>query len=162
MRQGRETGILPQPVRPSRHQDRIVCAGKGLGYKTAMIIVTGGAGFIGSNLVAALEERGRHDLLVCDRLGQGEKWRNIAKRELAAVIAPDQLMAFLAAPRPHGAIEGIFHLGAISSTTEPDADLVLHSNFTLTMRLWDWCAAQRVPLIYASSAATYGAGTAGF
>jgi ADP-L-glycero-D-manno-heptose 6-epimerase len=127
-----------------------------------MIVVTGGAGFIGSNLVAALEERGRHDLIVCDQLGRGEKWRNIAKRELAAVIAPDQLMTFLGDRRGRGAIEAIFHLGAISSTTEPDADLVLHSNFTLTMRLWEWCAEQSVPFIYASSAATYGAGTAGF
>src|SRR5260221_6167439 len=127
-----------------------------------MIIVTGGAGFIGSNLVAALEERGRHDVVVCDRLGQGAKWRNIAKRELAGIIAPDQLMTFLGDRRRRGAIEAIFHLGAISSTTEPDADLVVHSNFSLTMLLWEWCAEQCVPLIYASSAATYGDGTAGF
>jgi ADP-L-glycero-D-manno-heptose 6-epimerase len=133
-----------------------------LGYKTAMIIVTGGAGFIGSNLIAALEERGAHDLVVCDRLGRGEKWRNLAKRELAAIVAPEQLMSFLGDQRWRGAIEAIFHLGAISSTTEPDADLVVHSNFTLTMQLWGWCAEQGVPFIYASSAATYGAGTAGF
>jgi ADP-L-glycero-D-manno-heptose 6-epimerase len=127
-----------------------------------MIIVTGGAGFIGSNLVAALEERGRHDLVVCDHLGRGEKWRNLAKRELAAVVAPAQLMEFLGDQRWRGAIEAIFHLGAISSTTEPDADLVVHSNFTLTMQLWAWCTEQSVPFIYASSAATYGAGGAGF
>jgi len=83
----------------------MVCARRGLGYKTAMIIVTGGAGFIGSNLVAALEERARHDLVVCDRLGRGEKWRNLAKRELAAIIAPEQLMAFLGDQRWRGAIE---------------------------------------------------------
>jgi ADP-L-glycero-D-manno-heptose 6-epimerase len=133
-----------------------------LGYKTAMIIVTGGAGFIGSNLVAALEERGEHDLVVCDRLGRGEKWRNLAKRELAAIIAPEQLMGFLGDQRWRGQIEAIFHLGAISSTTEPDADLVIHSNFTLTMQLWAWCTEQSVPFIYASSAATYGDGEAGF
>jgi ADP-L-glycero-D-manno-heptose 6-epimerase len=127
-----------------------------------MIIVTGGAGFIGSNLVAALEEHGRHDLVVCDRLGQGEKWRNLAKRELAAIIAPEELTAYLADQRWRGTVEAIFHLGAISSTTEPDADLVARSNFTLTMQIWDWCAEQTVPFIYASSAATYGAGTAGF
>jgi ADP-L-glycero-D-manno-heptose 6-epimerase len=127
-----------------------------------MIIVTGGAGFIGSNLVAALEQHGHHDLVVCDRLGHGEKWRNLAKRELGAVIAPEELRAFLADQRWRGTVEAIFHLGAISSTTEPDADLVVRSNFTLTMQLWDWCAEQTVPFIYASSAATYGAGTAGF
>jgi ADP-L-glycero-D-manno-heptose 6-epimerase len=127
-----------------------------------MIIVTGGAGFIGSNLVAALEERGRHDIVVCDRLGHGEKWRNLAKRELAAMIAPEQLMDFLGDQRWRGQIEAIFHLGAISSTTEPDADLVVHSNFTLTLQLWAWCTEQSVPFIYASSAATYGDGSAGF
>jgi ADP-L-glycero-D-manno-heptose 6-epimerase len=127
-----------------------------------MIIVTGGAGFIGSNLVAALEQHGHHDLVVCDRLGHGEKWRNLAKRELGAIIAPEELTAFLADQRWRGTVEAIFHLGAISSTTEPDADLVVRSNFTLTMQLWDWCAEQTVPFIYASSAATYGAGTAGF
>jgi ADP-L-glycero-D-manno-heptose 6-epimerase len=125
-----------------------------------MIIVTGGAGFIGSNLVAALEERGCRDLVVCDRLGDDEKWRNLGKRALAAVIPPEALEAFLASRA--GKIEAIFHLGAISSTTARDADLVVEANFTTTMRLWDWCAAERVPFIYASSAATYGAGEAGF
>jgi ADP-L-glycero-D-manno-heptose 6-epimerase len=127
-----------------------------------MIIVTGGAGFIGSNLVAALEERGHHDLVVCDRLGRGDKWRNLAKRELGALFAPEQLTGFLTDQRGRGQIEAIFHLGAISSTTEPDADLVVQSNFTLTVQLWNWCAEQGVPLVYASSAATYGDGTAGF
>jgi ADP-L-glycero-D-manno-heptose 6-epimerase len=125
-----------------------------------MIIVTGGAGFIGSNLVAGLEERGGGDIVVCDRLGHDEKWRNLAKRELAGIVLPEDLEAYLAAH--HRDIETIFHLGAVSSTTEPDADLVVHTNFTLTMRLWAWCAAHGVNFIYASSAATYGAGEAGF
>ena len=125
-----------------------------------MIIVTGGAGFIGSNLVAGLEERGRGDIVVCDRLGRGEKWRNLQKRELAGLIAPEALETYLADHQ--GEITTIFHLGAVSSTTEPDADLVVHSNFTLTMWLWEWCAVHGVPLIYASSAATYGDGGAGF
>ena len=125
-----------------------------------MIIVTGGAGFIGSNLVAALEERGHRDIVVCDRLGDGEKWRNLAKRELAALIAPEELAGFLAAQ--NAAVEVIFHLGAISSTTEGDADLVIRANFALTMQLWEWCAAHGAAFVYASSAATYGAGEAGF
>src|SRR5215813_14483615 len=125
-----------------------------------MILVTGGAGFIGSNLVAALEALGRHDIVVCDRLGQGEKWRNLQKRELAALVPPQGLLEFLAKHRHE--IETIFHLGAISSTTERDADLVVAQNFTLTLDLWDWCSAAHVPFLYASSAATYGDGGAGF
>ena len=125
-----------------------------------MIIVTGGAGFIGSNLVAGLEERGRGDIVVCDRLGSGDKWRNLQKRELAGLIAPEALEGYLADHREE--IAAIFHLGASSSTTESDADLVVHSNFTLTMWLWEWCAGHGVPFIYASSAATYGDGGDGF
>jgi ADP-L-glycero-D-manno-heptose 6-epimerase len=125
-----------------------------------MIVITGGAGFIGSNLAAALEERGERDIVVCDRLGDGEKWRNIAKRELAAVVPPEGLLAFLDAHRRE--VETVFHMGAISSTTETDADLVIASNFTLSLALWDWCAANSRRFLYASSAATYGDGGNGF
>ena len=125
-----------------------------------MILVTGGAGFIGSNLVAALEERGLYDITVCDRLGRDDKWRNLGKRELAALIAPEALDDFLAA-HPRG-LDAIFHLGASSSTTETDADFIIASNFALSLRLWDWCAATGTRFIYASSAATYGDGAAGF
>jgi ADP-L-glycero-D-manno-heptose 6-epimerase len=125
-----------------------------------MIVITGGAGFIGSNLVAALEDRGAKELVICDSLGCGDKWRNIAKRELADLVPPDRLMAFLDARR--GRIESIFHLGAVSTTTEADADLVIRSNFSLSLGLWDYCAEAGVRLIYASSAATYGDGALGF
>ena len=125
-----------------------------------MIIVTGGAGFIGSNLLAGLEERGYRDLVVCDVLGTDEKWKNIAKRELRDIIAPDQLFDYMDL---HGdAIEAIFHMGAISSTTEKDADLIVQTNFNLSRRLWKWCTEKNVRLIYASSAATFGDGKAGF
>ena len=122
-----------------------------------MIVITGGAGFIGSNLVAALEESGERDIVVCDRLGQDEKWRNLAKRELAALIPPEGLFDFL---ETHGRdIAVVFHMGAVSSTTERDADFILASNFTLSQRLWEWCATTETRFIYASSAATYGDGS---
>ena len=126
-----------------------------------MIIVTGGAGFIGSNILAALEARGARDLVVCDRLRDGLKWRNIAKRNLADIIAPENLPDFLNANR--GESVTLFHMGAISATTERDADKIFVNNFRLTTDLWRWCAAHdNARLIYASSAATYGDGAHGF
>ncbi|TWB24585.1 ADP-glyceromanno-heptose 6-epimerase precursor [Nitrospirillum amazonense] len=125
-----------------------------------MIIVTGGAGFIGSNLVAGLEQRGLGPIVVVDRLRQGDKWRNIAKRNLHDLVTPEQLPEFL--DRHGDAVKVIFHMGAISATTETDADRVVENNFRLTLDLWSWCAATGVRLIYASSAATYGDGAQGF
>jgi ADP-L-glycero-D-manno-heptose 6-epimerase len=125
-----------------------------------MIVITGGAGFIGSNLAAALEERGEQDLVVCDRLGRDDKWRNLAKRQLAALLPPEELFDFL--ERHAREIDIIFHMGAVSSTTETDADLVIATNFALPQRLWEWCAETETRFIYASSAATYGDGSAGF
>ena len=119
-----------------------------------MFVVTGGAGFIGSNIVAALDEKQAGAVVVCDRLGDGDKWRNIAKRELADIVVPEHLMAFL--DDNHDAIEAIFHMGAVSSTTEADADLIIAANFKLSLDIWSWCAAHDVRLVYASSAATYG------
>jgi ADP-L-glycero-D-manno-heptose 6-epimerase len=123
-----------------------------------MILVTGGAGFIGSNVVAALCERGV-PVAVSDRLRTGDKWRNLAKAGFRELIAPDALEAWLAGRKR---LDGVVHLGAISSTTERDADLIFDVNVRLSTRLWDWCAATGTPFIYASSAATYGAGEHGF
>jgi ADP-L-glycero-D-manno-heptose 6-epimerase len=123
-----------------------------------MHIVTGGAGFIGSNLVAALCADG-HEVVVVDRLRQGLKWRNLAKHPIAGIVEPDDLPAFLARkPR----VSALFHMGAISATTETDGDLVARTNIALPQMLWDWCARAQVPFIYASSAATYGDGSQGF
>lgn len=125
-----------------------------------MIIVTGGAGFIGSNLMAGLEAKGLGDLVVCDWLGSDDKWRNVSKREIRDVVRPDKLFSYI--DRHADDIEAIFHMGAISSTTEKDADLIIESNFTLSRMLWKWCGEYNVRFIYASSAATYGSGDHGF
>ncbi len=125
-----------------------------------MYVVTGGAGFIGSNIAAAIEERGLGKVVVCDWLGEDDKWRNLAKRELADILDPDELFLFLA--ENQDGIKGVIHMGAISSTTETDVDLIINSNFKLSLDLWNWCAAHQVPMTYASSAATYGDGAQGF
>src|SRR5690606_35026878 len=113
---------------------------------------------IGSNIVATLCERGL-PVTVCDRLRDSDKWRNIAKANVADVIAPEALFAWLEG-RQH--LEAVVHMGAISSTTVKDADLTFAVNVTLSTQLWHWCARHRTPFIYASSAATYGAGERGF
>jgi ADP-L-glycero-D-manno-heptose 6-epimerase len=125
-----------------------------------MLVITGGAGFIGSNLAAALDARHADDIAICDWLEHGDKWRNIAKREVAAIVPPEELFDFLAGNAK--SIDTIFHLGAISSTTETDGDLLARTNFNLPLDLWNWCAAHDSRLIYASSAATYGDGQNGF
>jgi ADP-L-glycero-D-manno-heptose 6-epimerase len=123
-----------------------------------MLLVTGGAGFIGSNVVAALNGAGRADVAVCDTLGHDGKWRNLARRRLADIVPPAELMAWLQGRR----LDAVIHLGAISETTATDGDLVIETNFRLSMRLLDWCTATATPFIYASSAATYGDGEGGF
>ena len=125
-----------------------------------MIVVTGGAGFIGSNLIALLERNGAQDIVVCDRLRAGDKWRNIARRELAAFVQPEDLFPFL--DRNAHVVQMIFHMGAISSTTVPDSDLIVRNNFELSLALWDWCAQNDTRFVYASSASTYGDGSHGF
>ena len=123
-----------------------------------MLLVTGGAGFIGSNLIAGLNEVGRTDIVVNDALGNTGKWRNLGKRQIADVVPPGELSEWLDGRK----LDAVVHLGAISDTTTTDGDLVLATNFRLSLRLLDWCTATRTPFLYASSAATYGAGTEGF
>lgn len=124
-----------------------------------MLLVTGGAGFIGSNIVASLNESGRTDIVVNDLLGRDdEKWRNLAKRQIADIVPPSDLMRWLEGRK----LDAVVHMGAISDTTATDADLVMENNFRTSLRLLDWCTSARVPFVYASSAATYGDGMEGF
>jgi ADP-L-glycero-D-manno-heptose 6-epimerase len=127
-----------------------------------MYLVTGGAGFIGSNLVAALAARGA-EVMVVDRLREGqpgrEKWRNLAKHNIAGILPPEELEDFW---DEADNIEAVVHMGAISATTATDGDLVAATNITLPLWLWAACAERGVPFIYASSAATYGDGNLGF
>ena len=109
-----------------------------------MLVITGGGGFIGSVLAAALNEAGRADLVIVDHFGTGDKWRNIAKRDFYEIVPVDGLMAWL--ERHGGEVEAVFHLGANSSTTERDADHIIATNLNYTVELWRWCVANAKPL----------------
>lgn len=124
------------------------------------IIVTGGAGFIGRNVVAQLNARGRNDILIADHLGASDKWRNLVGLAFDDVIDRSALFAWLEA---HGSgVRAILHLGACSSTTERDASYLLENNYRYTRTLAEWCIASDVRFVYASSGATYGDGSAGY
>jgi ADP-L-glycero-D-manno-heptose 6-epimerase len=124
-----------------------------------MYVITGGAGFIGSNIAAALAQRGE-DIVVCDWFGTNDKWRNLGGVRVHDILFPEDLEAWLVGRA--GRLAGIVHMGAISSTTESDADRIVRHNIQLSLRLWETAAAHRLPFIYASSAATYGSGAQGF
>jgi ADP-L-glycero-D-manno-heptose 6-epimerase len=127
-------------------------------FAASMLLVTGGAGFIGSNVVASLNEAGRADIAVNDMLGSDGKWRNLAGRTLADFVPPADLLRWLDGRK----LDAVIHLGAISSTTATDGDGVMENNFRLSLRLLDWCTTTRTQFIYASSAATYGDGGEGY
>ena len=123
-----------------------------------MILVTGGAGFIGANIVMALQ--GRCPIAVCDCFGQDDKWQNLRYAEIDRFVLPEQIEGFLV---EFGAnISAIVHMGAISATTERDVDAIVRANLQLSRTLWEFCTRLEIPFIYASSAATYGDGSHGF
>ena len=127
-----------------------------------IVVVTGGAGFIGSNIVARLCQKAEFDVVVVDWLETADsgKWRNLSNHAISDIWAPEELFEKLEARKDR--VAAIIHMGAISSTAEPDADLILRTNFALTRDIWNWCTRAGVRLIYASSAATYGDGELGF
>jgi ADP-L-glycero-D-manno-heptose 6-epimerase len=124
-----------------------------------VVVVTGGAGFIGSHIVLDLASAGLR-IAVSDLLRSGGKWQHIEAAALYDIIRPEALFDWLG--RYGGKVAAVIHMAAISTTTETDIDRYVASNVRLTLDLWSWCAANRVRFIYASSAATYGDGKAGF
>ena len=124
------------------------------------VLVTGGAGFIGSNIAGTLADHTDYRVVVVDEFGSSEKWRNLSKHRIYEIISPGEVFYWLESNKNE--LDAIIHMGAISSTTETNVDLILETNFTLSRGLWNWASQNKKRFIYASSAATYGAGDAGF
>jgi ADP-L-glycero-D-manno-heptose 6-epimerase len=124
------------------------------------IVVTGGAGFIGSCIVGMLNSCGRDDIYIVDNINTTEKWKHIANKKYIAYIHKDEYLDVLSTLS--GQVSHIIHMGDCSSTTEKDFDYLYKNNFEYTKRLWQFCTEENISFIYASSAATYGDGEDGF
>lgn len=129
-------------------------------FSDARVLVTGGAGFIGSALVWGLNRRGCENIVVCDLLGQSEKWRNLTPLRFADYVEADELLPRLQAGTL-GKFDLVLHMGACSATTEKDASYLARNNYEFTRDLALLSLAQKSRFVYASSAATYGDGSAG-
>ncbi|MGD9109507.1 MAG: ADP-glyceromanno-heptose 6-epimerase [Phycisphaerales bacterium] len=127
-----------------------------------MIIVTGGAGFIGSNIIAALNQRGINDILVVDELGSDTKWENLVGLSFADYIEKEDFLEITLEGQIEAPVEAVFHMGACSSTTETDASYLIKNNYEYTKLLAQWTTDNNIRFIYASSGATYGDGSKGF
>ena len=128
---------------------------------SVQFIVTGGAGFIGRNVVEALNQRGSDNILIVDHLGGDEKWKNLIGLRFEDVMSIDDFRNLIG-EYTFEELETVFHLGACSSTTEKDADYLIDNNYRYTREVCEWCLSNDVRLIYASSAATYGDGALGY
>ncbi len=124
------------------------------------IVVTGAAGFIGANLVRALNARGVSDILAVDDLTQGDKFRNLADCQISDYLDKDEFLARVRAGRCRGTVKAVLHQGACSDTTASDGRYVMETNYAYSCALLEFCLAEHTPFIYASSAATYGASMA--
>jgi len=127
-----------------------------------MIIVTGGAGFIGSALIAALNKRQITDILVVDELGTDQKWKNLRNLSFTDYVEKDDFLEMVIEDKLDSSIDAVFHLGACSDTTETNASYLIKNNYEYSKLLAQWATADNIRFIYASSAATYGDGSAGF
>jgi ADP-L-glycero-D-manno-heptose 6-epimerase len=127
-----------------------------------MIVVTGGAGFIGSVFVAKLNAEGRDDVVIVDHMGSSGKWQNLVKRRYVDYIHKDRFLAMVEANSVPLDVDAVVHFGACSATTERDADYLMENNFHYSAALADWALERGARFLYASSAATYGDGTQGF
>ncbi|ASI97603.1 ADP-glyceromanno-heptose 6-epimerase [Vibrio rotiferianus] len=121
-----------------------------------MIIVTGGAGMIGSNIVKALNEAGLNDILVVDNLKNGKKFKNLVDLDITDYMDRDDFLTQIMAGDDFGPIEAIFHEGACSATTEWDGKYMMLNNYEYSKELLHYCLDREIPFLYASSAATYG------
>jgi ADP-L-glycero-D-manno-heptose 6-epimerase len=127
-----------------------------------MVIVTGGAGFIGSAIIAALNNRGITDILVVDELACDEKWKNLRNLSFADYVEKDAFLEMVLANKISTSAKAVFHIGACSSTTETNASYLIKNNYEYTKLLAQWAIGANIRFIYASSAATYGDGSEGF
>ena len=126
-----------------------------------MIVVTGGAGFIGSTLIGNINNSERTDVLVVDNIASTEKWKNLSNKKYVSYIHKIHFLKMIIEQKIED-LDAVIHLGACSSTTERDFDYLYNNNFEYTKTLWNYCADYQIPFIYASSAATYGDGAEGF
>ncbi|MGY6027247.1 ADP-glyceromanno-heptose 6-epimerase [Phytobacter sp. AG2a] len=127
-----------------------------------MIIVTGGAGFIGSNIVKALNDKGITDILVVDNLKDGTKFVNLVDLNIADYMDKEDFLIQIMAGEDFGDIDAVFHEGACSSTTEWDGKYMMDNNYQYSKELLHYCLEREIPFLYASSAATYGGRTSNF
>ena len=125
-----------------------------------MYVITGGAGFLGSNLAAELEQQGLGEITVVDRFQADDRWRNIAKRSLREIIFPEQMFEYL--NRHVQSVDAVIHINYTGFCNENNVDALIEDRVHLTFKLWSWCAEHQKPFVYDSTAGVYGDGTLGF